>query len=88
MWFLHNPLQDSRVTVLTNEWENLGAHPGLRHLHLGGNFQQGARIPEEWAGIPQLYHLDISNNAFAGVLPQRFSEMRSIRHLDLQYNDV
>ena len=76
-------MQDQRVIVNFRDWARLAEHPGLRHLHLGGNFPQGGGIPEEWANMARLYHLDLSSNGFAGVLPISFGYLRGVRHIEL-----
>ncbi|XP_040943978.1 receptor-like protein 13 isoform X3 [Gossypium hirsutum] len=68
------------------DMKDLEAFINLRELYMGGNELKDLVIHQGWCDLRNLEVLDVSENALEGMLPHCFSNLTSLRELDISRN--
>ncbi|KAK8308123.1 hypothetical protein V6Z12_D02G035300 [Gossypium hirsutum] len=68
------------------DMKDLEAFIKLRELYMGGNELKDLVIHQGWCDLRNLEVLDVSENALEGMLPHCFSNLTSLRELDISRN--
>ncbi|KAG4156880.1 hypothetical protein ERO13_D02G025866v2 [Gossypium hirsutum] len=68
------------------DMKDLEAFINLRELDMGGNELKDLVIHQGWCDLKNLEVLDVSGNALEGMLPHCFSNLTSLRVLDISRN--